>query len=100
MQGSLLDLEAVDVILGELEDCLTLARIAQVPGKRGWCLGVGAISALIEDVVYERWGIVGLVKMEVDFSVRCFLCCVCGEYPYDFMSSCDRHRINSSSCKR
>ena len=87
MQGSLLDLETVDVVLSELEDGFTLARIAQVPGKRGWCLGVRAISALVEDVVNERWGIVGLIKVEVDFAVRCFLCCVCGEDPDDFMSS-------------
>ncbi len=60
--------------LREFKDSFTLARIAQVPGKRGWCLCVGAVCALEEDVVYERRRVVGFVKMEVDDAVRCLLC--------------------------
>ena len=85
--------------LSQLEDGLTLAGVSQVPGKRGWGLSVRAISALVEDVVNKRWGIVGFIQVEVDFAVRCFLCCVGGKDSDQFVSSCDRHCVNSSSDK-
>ena len=85
--------------LREFKDSFTLARIAQVPGKRGWCLCVGVVSALKEDVVYERRRVVGFITVEVDDAVRCLLCCVCWEDLYYFVSSCDRHCINPPSCK-
>ncbi len=81
------------------EDSFALARIAQVTGKCRWCLCVGVVSALVEDVVYERRRVVGFITVEVDDVVRCLLCRVCWENLDYFVSSCDRHCINPSSCK-
>jgi hypothetical protein len=99
VQRALLDLETVNVALRELEDSFTLAPIAQVPGKRRWCLCVGAVSALVKYVVDKRRRVVGFITVKVDDAVRCLLCCVCWEDLYYFMSPCDRHGISSSSFK-
>ena len=72
-QRALLNIQAFNVSLRVFEHCFAFAAVSQMPGKGGWCVGVGSVGALIEDVVSEGRRVVGLVEMYVDCSVRCIL---------------------------
>ena len=77
-QRALLDIQTFNVSLRVFKHRCAFASVSQMPGKGGWCMSVWAVCALIEDVVSEGGWVIGLIEMQVDFTVRGFLVGRCG----------------------